>query len=151
MDTNKNNKSNIILNLITIYFYILSFVLIFFSLVLLIGANSLIKRIKIIPKLSDVYSLMIFSAIIFIAIGTLDIFVAVNLVKKKRWARNTAILLSIVACLIGFLQLFKTMMVIGLFNVISNSIIAGCLLFNKDIKQAFKKNKDNSSDSLSNT
>ncbi|MBS3074316.1 hypothetical protein J4447_02550 [Candidatus Pacearchaeota archaeon] len=74
--------------------------------------------------------LLIIGAIIFIAVGVLEFFVGRGLWQGRNWARITAIVLAV-------LGLISALISFSILSIIIDALIAGYLLFSKDVKAAF--------------
>jgi len=75
---------------------------------------------------------LIVGGILIIALGVFEIFIGRGLWKGQQWARIVTIIITI----IGFISALPNFDVISL---LITGLIAGYLIFSKDVKAAFRK------------
>jgi len=76
-------------------------------------------------------------AMIILGVAVIEFFTARGLWKGRKWARITAIILSVVGILIS-LSYLKSAVLVGILLLAVNAAIILYLLINKEAKQAFK-------------
>lgn len=121
---------------ISVLYYIGAAFGIIFGLLLIVGSG------VISSLLGSVFGalgagLFIFWGIILLALGILGIFVGIGLWKARPWARIVAIIFSCLGILMAIISIVSGNIVSQLFNLIFQGVIAGYLLFNNSVKQAF--------------
>jgi len=82
-------------------------------------------------------SLFVLGGILFIALAVLTFFVGRGLWKVKPWARMTAIVIAILMIIMAIVEIFQGQ-VDALLSFAIQLIIAGYLLFNKEVKRIFR-------------
>lgn len=80
---------------------------------------------------------LIFIGLILLAFALLVFFIARGLWKGKNWARIIAIILACLAIAYAIWVISVGQIFMGGFTIIINGLIAGYLLFNKNVREAF--------------
>ncbi|PIN91329.1 hypothetical protein COU57_01045 [Candidatus Pacearchaeota archaeon CG10_big_fil_rev_8_21_14_0_10_32_14] len=128
--------------IISVLYYIEAAFLILLGLVFVFGASAASTLLKDSPELAAAGAgIFIVLGIILILFGALFIFLGIKLWKGKNWARIVTIVLYILGVLIELLSLVSggTMNIVwGVIWIIIDGTIAGYLLLNKEVKQAFR-------------
>jgi uncharacterized membrane protein (DUF2068 family) len=81
--------------------------------------------------------MLIFLAIILLALAVLSFFVARGLWKAKSWARITAIILSILGVIFAIIGMVGGEIGSNILGLILNGLIGAYLLFSEEVKKAF--------------
>ncbi len=103
---------------------------------LILLAVGLSKANPLIGAVGVVISLLL--ALVLIVWAIIEFFIARGLWKGRKWARITAILLSVVGFLIAAVYLKPGTVILGISMIIVHAAVIAYLLLNKEAKQAFE-------------
>lgn len=128
-----------LVKILAIFGYIGSGMTILGGLLLLFGGFlfSTILSLIIPASVLNVFNFTVFS-ILVIAFGVLGIFIERGLWKGKNWARILTIVFGSIGIIVSLISI-ATGNFMNLINLIVEGAIVGYLLFNKKVKEAFKK------------
>lgn len=126
--------------IISVLIYIYAGLLIIGGIFFLVGASFFIDlgfdKIPLISTLGAGAFFVI--ALMLIVLGIIGFFIGRALWKAQNWARIVVIIYSILFILGNFIRMIVVgSMLDSLINIIINSVIAGYLLFSKEVKEVF--------------
>ena len=123
--------------IISILYYIGAVLLIIFGILFLVGSGQIASKASELPLLGAISSsLFVIAGIAMIVIGILIFLLARGLWKLRPWARIVTIVLMCLAILSAIVSLIQGSPV-SWSSTIVNAIIAGYLIFSKNVKTAF--------------
>ena len=110
-----------------------------FGLIFLVVGTGIMGS-KLIPLLGALGAgLFIAAGIVILGLGVFDFFIGRGLWKAKSWARIVVIVFAALAILGTITSMMVQGKIVGsgVFNLITQLVICGYLLFSKSVKQAF--------------
>jgi hypothetical protein len=131
---------------ISILFYIGTILCIILGISMIFGAKAMVTSLLVsnpgmglesIPE-GLMVTLIAVIGVLAIGAGIFSFFIGKGIWKLKRWARITAIVLSIIGFLSTILSAVLNFKLNLILNFLIDGFIGGYLLFNKDAKKAFK-------------
>jgi hypothetical protein len=144
----EKNKKQIPVGLkaVSILFYIGTILCIVLGISMIFGAKAMVTSLvasnpgiglESIPE-GLMVTLITVIGILAIGAGVFSFFIGRGIWKLKRWARITAIVLSIIGLLSTILSAVLNFKINLILNFLIDGFILGYLLFNKEAKEAFK-------------
>tara|TARA_Y100000310_G_C20274525_1_gene619606 strand:- start:52 stop:498 length:447 start_codon:yes stop_codon:yes gene_type:complete len=126
---------------IAVLYYISAVLGIIFGLLLLVGAGTIGTIVSQSPFFEALGAawLFVIAGIIMIGLSVFGFFIGRGLWKARPWARIVAIILTALGILIAVILIIQGDLKDNILSLVINSIIAGYLLFNNNVKQAFTK------------
>jgi len=125
--------------IIAILYYIGAVLGVIFGLIFLVVGTGIMGS-KLIPLLGALGAgLFIAAGIVILGLGVFDFFIGRGLWKAKSWARIVVIVFAALAILGTITSMMVQGKIVGsgVFNLITQLVICGYLLFSKSVKQAF--------------
>jgi len=132
MEGKKNKKVHILIKAISIINFITAVILFLTGLILL---SIMVQNMR--AEISSILNVVLFIiGILPFLFSIFFIFVGIGLWTGKNWARISEIVISIITVVLSIISFIRGDF-LEVFTIILFSLIAGYLLFNKDVKKTF--------------
>jgi hypothetical protein len=143
-----HDDAPIIVKLLSIFNYVNGSLWALIGLIFIFAANEIVSYVlQVAPELFVGYesgglvSILIIGGIILVLFAVLYFFVGMGLWRLKPWARIVSIILSTIGVIGTIYSMIINFAPTQFLNIIIDGFIVGYLLFSKEAKEAFKKNK----------
>jgi len=130
--------------IISVIYYINAGLFALFGLLIAIGANAIVSYlVTAVPELATIkygtlLAIGVLLGIIMIGIGVLSFFIGKGLWKLKQWARVLVLIFLVLGILSVIFSMMRSFEFANVVGIVIDVLIGGYLIFNKEVRKAFK-------------
>ena len=143
-----HDDAPIIVKLLSIFNYVNGGLWALIGFIIIFAAGGIVSYIlQVSPELfvgyesGSLVTMLILAGIVMVLLAVLHFFVGIGLWRLKPWARIVSIILSTIGVIGTIYSMIINFTPTQIFNIVVDGFIVGYLLFSKEAKEAFKKNK----------